>query len=181
MAEPTPESAEGLTDPRIAAMLPPELLDPAEIIILLIKPSPWFIILTSLRSIVIVVLLGFVVVTLDGYEYLPILRRDAMLILMGLVAMRLFWALLEWLSRVYVLTDQRVVRVKGVIRVQVFEAPLKQIQHTNTWFSLAERLLGLGTIGFFTAGSGTADAFWVMLAQPLDIHQTVVRALRRYR
>ncbi len=181
MPEPTPESANDLADPRVAAMLPAELLQPDEIIILLIKPSPWFIVLTSVRALAIIALLGVIVIVLDGYGYLPILRRDAMLFLFAAGGLRLFWGLLEWLSRVYVLTDRRVIRVKGVIRVQVFEAALKQIQHTNTYFSLAERLLGLGTIGFYTAGTGQAEAFWVMLAQPLEVHQTIVRTLERYR
>ncbi|MDP7347090.1 MAG: PH domain-containing protein, partial [Phycisphaeraceae bacterium] len=64
---------------------------------------------------------------------------------------------------------------------QVFEAPLKQIQHTDTVFSLRERFLGLGSIAFSTAGTGSIDAVWRMVAQPLDVHQRVVHALNRYR
>ena len=104
-------------------------------------------------------------------------------ILFGLVliGLRVGWQFLEWLSRVYVLTDARVLRVMGVLRVQVFEAPLKQIQHTDTVFSLRERFLGLGSIAFSTAGTGSIDAVWRMVAQPLDVHQRVVHALNRYR
>jgi hypothetical protein len=68
-----------------------------------------------------------------------------------------------------------------VIRVQVFEAPLKKIQHTQAVFSLRERFFGLGTIMFFTAGTGLAEAAWVMLARPLEVHKKVVAALHRYR
>jgi len=181
MVEPTPESANELTDPRVAALLPAELLDPDEIIILLIKPSPWYILLTSLGTLGVVALGVIATIMLDRAGVLPILRRDAILFLTAIAGLRLFWQFLEWLSRVYVLTDRRVIRVKGVVRVHVFEAALKRIQHTNTYFSLAERLLGLGSIGFFTAGTGQAEAYWLMLTDPLTIHQTLVKTLRRYR
>ena len=79
------------------------------------------------------------------------------------------------------LTDRRIVRVKGVLRVNVFETQLQQIQHTNTTFSLRERLLGLGTIHFATAGTGGIEASWEMVSHPLEVHRIVVQTLDRYR
>jgi uncharacterized membrane protein YdbT with pleckstrin-like domain len=94
---------------------------------------------------------------------------------------RLFWQFLEWLSRVYVLTDRRVIRVRGVWRVRVFEALLKNIQHTTVERSMRERLLGLGTIGFATSGTAFTEASWRMVARPLEVHQIVVQTIGRYR
>ena len=116
----------------------------------------------------------------QGYN-IGITPRDLLLVSVGVGGIRLFWQFLEWLSRVYVLTDRRVIRVKGVIRVQVFEAPVQQVQHTNTTFSLRERLFGLGSIHIATAGTGVTEASWVMLANPLEVHQKLVQALNRYR
>ena len=99
----------------------------------------------------------------------------------GVAAVRLFWQFLEWLSRVYVLTDRRVIRVKGVLRISVFEAPLRQIQHTAAQYSIRERIFGLGTIGFATAGTGVIEAAWEMVARPMEVHGAVVQALNRYR
>ena len=100
---------------------------------------------------------------------------------LAIVAGRVFWECLEWLSRVYVLTDKRVIRVAGVLRVSVFEAGLQQVQHSEVYLSLRERLFALGTIGFATAGSAITEAYWQMVANPLEVHRAVVNALRRYR
>jgi uncharacterized membrane protein YdbT with pleckstrin-like domain len=181
-----PARAEAPTEPgelagRVSAMLPDQLLQPGEIIILLLKPSPWFIVLESLRTLTLVALAvaGALLLQQGGYIYIG--RSDIVLCGVFLAGVRLFWQFLEWLSRVYVLTDRRVIRVKGVLRVHVFEAALKQIQHTQALFSVRERLFRLGTISFATAGTGAAEAFWQMVAQPLEVHQTVVRAINRYR
>jgi len=68
-----------------------------------------------------------------------------------------------------------------VLRVAVFEARLEQIQHTDTAFSLRERLFALGTVTFSTAGTGVIEAAWQMIARPLEVHRTVVRTIQRYR
>ncbi|MFA9477463.1 PH domain-containing protein [Phycisphaerales bacterium AB-hyl4] len=166
---------------RAAAMLPTELLQPGEIIILLLKPSPWFILLAPIKTLFMLVLLVIAAGAINNQFGLDIDRRDLILVGVGLVGARLFWSFLEWLSRVYVLTDQRVIRVRGVLRVFVFEAHLREIQHTELLFSLRERPFNLGTLGFATAGTAVSEAYWQMVARPLEVHQRVVETLRRYR
>lgn len=167
---------------RMVAMIPAELLQPTEIIVLLLKPSAWFILLSCIGSLVtILIVTGIALALIDNNVAIGLGRKDVVLLAVGLLGARLFWQFLEWLSRVYVLTDQRVIRVRGVIRVSIFEAPIKQIQHTNTYFSLRERFFSLGTIAFATAGTGIVEAYWEMLAQPLEVHRIVVQTLNRYR
>ena len=62
----------------------------------------------------------------------------------------------------------------------LFEAPLRNIQHTGVFARVRERLFGLGTIGFATAGSDGYEAFWAMIAQPYEVHRTVTQAIERY-
>ena len=180
-AEPSPDTPP-LAQPRVVTLLPAQLLQGGEAIVLLLKPSPWYILLESLRTLLLLVLVcvGVLWVYNQGYN-VGLSRRDLLLLGAGLGGVRLFWQFLEWLSRVYVLTDRRVIRVKGVVRVQVFEAPLQRVQHTTTTFSLRERLFGLGSVHIATAGTGATEASWVMLANPLEVHQTLVRTLNRYR
>lgn len=180
-AEPTPEAPADWACPRTYALLPSSLLQDGEVVILLLKPSPWYLLLGSLKSLVAVAILLAAVLWLDSLGYRFVGRRDLVLLAIFVVGGRLFWQFLEWLSRIYVLTDRRVIRVKGVIRVQIFEAQLSQIQHTETLFSLRERLFGLGSIGFATAGTAVTEAYWEMLARPLDVHRIVVQTLSRYR
>jgi hypothetical protein len=166
---------------RAAAILPAELLQPSEMIILLLKPSPLFIVLAPLRTLVVLLVLTLAALAANAQLGLDVARRDIILAGIALIGLRLFWQFLEWLSRVYVLTDQRVIRVRGVLRVSVFESRLEQIQHTDTVFSIRERIFALGTITFATAGTAVAEAAWVMIARPLEVHQIVIRTIRRYR
>ena len=182
--------AEGVSDggadaeelpPAAAVMLPAELLQPGEIIILLLKPSPWFIVLGPLKTLAALALTTLGLVALQFYVPLGFTQRESVLLGMAVIGLRVFWQFLEWLSRVYVLTDQRVIRIMGVLRISIFESPLQQIQHTSLLFSIRERLIGLGTIAFATAGTGAYEAFWLMVDNPLEVHQKVVETLRRYR
>ncbi len=173
--------AEGV-DARAGALLPPQLLQPGEMIILLIKPSPLYVVLGAVRSLVVIVL-----ATVAGYLLVQAVPRlgvtQAAAVALGIAAgaVRLGWQFLEWLSRVYVLSDLRVISVGGVLRVRIFEAPLHHIQHTDLILSLRERLFGLGTLLFSTAGTSLSEGAWVMVEKPLDVHAKVVQTIRRYR
>jgi len=173
------------TEPILAranAMLPAELLQPGEIIILLIKPSPLFILLVPLRFIAIVLLITLLALQLQNKGInIGLDRHDLIIAAMAVIGVRLFWQMLDWLSHVYVLTDQRIIRVMGVLNVQVFECPLQKIQQTDLILPLIQRLFWLGSIGFATAGTATHEAYWLMVARPLEVHQKIVETLRRYR
>ena len=166
---------------RAATMLPEQLLQPGEIIVLLLKPHPLFIFLAPLQTYTMLLLVTIVGVLIarETQEYDA--AQNIALIGGVVIAARLFWQFLEWLSRVYVITDQRVVTLGGVLRVRVFEAPLTSITHSELHFSLRERVFALGTLSFYTAGSAVAEAFWLMVANPLDVHAKVVETLKRYR
>lgn len=195
----TAETADGgaksldLPGDRAAAFLPADLLDSGEIVVLLVKPSPWYILLEPLRPLLTLAVLTFAAVTLNNARLdlswlglgevglsSGINSRDLLILGLGAIGMRLFWQLLEWLSRVYVLTDRRIIRLKGVITVHVFQTPLPRIQHTDLVFTLRERVFGLGSIVFSTAGTGGREAAWEMLANPLRVHQTLLDTIRRY-
>lgn len=163
-----------------ATMLPPELLQDNEIIILLIKPSPWYIVLEPLRTLLALFAMACLT-SLAPADWLVVDRRDLMVGWVAAIGVRLFWQFLEWLSRIYVLTDRRVIRVAGVLRIAVFESPLENIQNTQALYSIRERMFGLGTITFATAGTGAVEAVWRMVSQPLEVHKLVVSTMRRYR
>ena len=173
------------TEPTLAranAMLPAELLQPGEVIILLIKPSPLFILLVPMRFIAIVLLCALLVGQLQnkGVSF-GLDRYDVIVGALAIIGLRLFWQMLDWLSHVYVLTDQRIIRVMGVLNVQVFECPLQKVQQTDLILPLIQRLFWLGSIGFATAGTAGHEAFWLMVNKPLGVHKKIVETLRRYR
>jgi len=181
-------AAEGIAAPPRPArptnaelMLPPELLQTGETIILLLKPSPWFIVLSCLGWLAGVGVMTVAALEIQNRAALDLSRREIVVLGVAVAAARLLWQFLEWLSRTYVLTDRRVIRVQGVLRVNVFECPLHRIQHTSLIFSLRERLFTLGTLGFATAGTGITEAAWQMISRPLEHHQTVVKTINRHK
>ena len=162
------------------AALPKDLIDDGETVILLLRPSLLYTVLSSLGGLVIVALVTFALAYLARLPWVGWTDRQAFTLGFGLASMRLGWQLLEWGSRLYVLTDRRIITRGGVLRMVVFQTELKNIQHTSVFASLRERISGLGTIGFATAGSDTFESFWVMIRQPFAVHRIVVDAIRRY-
>jgi hypothetical protein len=161
------------------------LVQDDEVILLLLKPSLLYIPLSCAGSLmtILIITLSLMWLSRVGGSSVPWIgwtEREAVA-LGGLLALiRLGWQALEWWSRVYVLTDRRVIRRLGVLRVAVFETQLRNIQHTAVFARLRERVCGLGSIGFATAGSDTFEAFWVMIRQPYAVHKIVVEAIRRH-
>lgn len=162
-------------------VVPANLVSDDELVLLVLRPSMWFIVLGSLIALIIIGLITFLLAYIARLPLVDWSDTYAFAFGIGATSIRLGWQTLEWYSRLYVLTDRRVIRRQGVLRPQVFEAPLREIRHTTILASARERAFNLGSIGFATTGSDVFDAFWVMIRQPADVHRVVVNAIRRYR
>lgn len=166
---------------RAGAAVPEGLLQDDEVVILMLRPSLLYVVLSSLGGLaaigIVTLLLALVAVKVG---WIPWSEGQAYGLGVAAAAARLLWQALDWSGRLYVLTDRRIIRRVGVLQVSVFEAPLRNIQHTSVFRLLRERIFGLGTIGFATAGSDIFDAFWVMLRNPFAVHRAVVDAIQRY-
>jgi uncharacterized membrane protein YdbT with pleckstrin-like domain len=159
-------------------MVPAHLLDGDEIVIFAVKPSLWFIVFMSFRWIVAAIL----VICLADWiaRYLPILgTRMIVQGALALAAARMGFAMLQWVSRLYVLTNRRVMRLSGILNIDLFECPLTKIQNTYLTLAWYERLTGLGTISFATAGTGGVEASWTNVNNPLELHERVRSAIHR--
>ena len=91
---------------------------------------------------------------------------------------RLAWAMLDWVSRLYVLTDRRVMRIRGIFNVELFECSLQRIQNTYLTLSVGERLTRTGTISVQTASAGEG-ASWRTVSRPLEVHEKLREAINR--
>lgn len=169
------------TRPMAAADLVPEqLLDGGEIVLLAIKPSLWFVLFASIRwliGVAIVIALAPAIPSMWPGLGTALIVRAAMFI----GAARVGFAVLDWVSRLYVLTNRRVMRLRGIFNVNLFECSLLRIQNTYLTLAWYERLFGLGSIGFATAGTGGVEAVWRHLAQPMAVHEQVRAAISRAR
>jgi len=106
------------------------------------------------------------------YEWAAIAAGAGVLI----VFLRLVWQTLEWRSRLYILTNKRVIRVAGVLRQHVADAPLRNVQHLTVYRSLRERAFGLGTVGINTSGTAFTEMFWLMQSNPQQVMAEIRRA-----
>ena len=163
----------------VEQIVPAHLLDGGEIVIFALKPSLCFVPLTSARWIILSIVLfataniSWVTPHVAGY-----LRLIGYLGCAG----RLGWAVLQWVSRLYVLTNRRVMRLRGVFNVELFQCELTRVQSVVLSASLPERLARTGTILIQTAGalgSVGGTAAWRIVARPLEVHQKLSDAIRR--
>jgi len=163
-----------------ADLVPVHLLDGGEVVLFAIKPSLWFILFASVRWLVVlgaVVLLAPYLSWLAGRPSVALIDKTAVV----LAAARVGFAILEWASRLYILTNRRVMRIRGVFNVNLFECSLLKIENTDVTLSWFERLFGLGTVSFATAGTGPYQTSWACVAHPLEVHEQVRAAINRAR
>ena len=95
------------------------------------------------------------------------------------VACRLGVAVLRWVSRFYVLTNRRVMRIRGVLRADVLDITLPRVINTRVTQALNERMTGLGTLHFAADQPMPRDCAWHNIARPEEVHAEVRRAIER--
>jgi len=167
------------TDPSTPLLINPDLLGPDEQVVLELKPSLLMVLVVSYRTLFWAALLAVVNAYMDADRVLfPGARLGIGIVAVGAGLLRLVLAGFDWLGRIYVLTDRRVIRQRGVIHVNVFECELSRLQNTYLDFTWEQRLTGLGTLVFLTAGTGDVEAVWAHVEHPLRVHARVKKVLR---
>ena len=162
-------------------VLAERILHDGEVVILTVKPSGWFVLLCSLPVLVplAVVAAGtfFIQCTLGYFS-----ETVGLMVLLGCSAAgggQLLLASFRWLGRLYVLTNLRVLRLRGVVRVDVYECPLKRIDEVDVQCASFERIFALGSIAFAIDGKVTTEPGWINIARPHEVAEEVRRAIRR--
>lgn len=156
------------------------MLGDGEIVIGIYRPSLWFVVLWPLGSVLFVIGLVFALAWATRFGWATWTESQAFGLGLVFLGVRLGWQFLDWANRLYVLTDRRVIRRRGVFQVDIFEARLSRIQQTAVLRLVRERVFGLGTVAFATAGTGTLDALWEAVRDPLDVQRAVTDAIERY-
>lgn len=159
-----------------------QILQADETVLLVLRPSPWFVLLDGFGVYLLIVIVALFLAWLGHQPWTPVAIPETQVFpfFASLIIIRLIWKVLDWANRIYVLTDRRVIRRRGVILLSIVEAPLRRIQHSATYARLLERILGLGTIGFATAGSGGFEVVWELIAAPVQVHAKILEAIERY-
>lgn len=166
-------------NPKIDELLPSDLLSDNEHILFAVKPSLWTIAFLSFRTVVIASALILLILVLGPAAHLGRLTTYIVEACAVAVLARVGFAFLQWLSRSYVLTDRRVIRIRGVFTIDIFQCALVKIQNTFLVLTLPQRLLGLGNIEFTTAGTGQVEAVWRHTRHPLKVHHQLILAINK--
>lgn len=159
-----------------------ELVGGDEIVILSIKPSLLFVPLSSIGWCMAIAFVALLLAYLARVTWVSVPWSEVNAGLLGAagVVLRLGWQTLAWWNCSYILTDRRVIAVQGVVGRSVFQSPLRNIQHIAMVMSFRERIFGIGTIAFATAGSAGYVAAWVMVDRPAEVHRQIVQTCDRY-
>ena len=177
----TGDSGPHAVSPEIITGIAPEnILQGDEEVILLIKPSLVYIFYTSFVFVLVAMMMGVAAAQLTRNGSIGIGPPTVAFITVLAVIGRLIWALLVWTSHIYMLTNQRIVTIKGVINVHMFQTQLRKVQKTELYRPIGQRIFLTGTVGFATAAAaGTVDSTWVMIARPVETHRRIVEAIQR--
>ena len=93
----------------------------------------------------------------------------------------LLWGLIRRISTTYTITSRRLTIRSGLISREMHETRLERVQNVNSRQRLLERLLGVGTVDFDTAGGAAYDFSFRGVDDPGRIVRTVDRALHELR
>jgi uncharacterized membrane protein YdbT with pleckstrin-like domain len=150
------------------------VLRDGELVLLILKPSLWFIVFAAMR-VAAVALIGVFAAKI----WQPQAAVRATEVAMFVVAGRLMWAVLQWMGRLYVLTDLRVLRLSGVFSVDIFDCPLRKVAVARMHRTFRERLLRLGTVEIVPSDEASPSGEWRTIKRPAEVLAKVQATVRR--
>jgi len=174
----TATAAPGVATP-LTALLSRHVLQDGEIILLVLKPSLWFIILSMLRFAAAVGIVVLAAVVYD--ERLPGQVRTWVEAGIFVLGGRLMWSVLSWMGRWYMLTDMRIVSIWGVFGLHIFDCPLRKVARTRILYTTRERLLRVGSIEIIPSDQTLPIGLWQTVARPVQVHEQIHSAITRAR
>ena len=179
-AMPMPALADAAAVP--APLLASYALRDGEAVLLVLRPSLWFIALSSLRWVAAgAALMGYAAYFGSHYRGGVFAGpfRGCAETGVAIMAGRLMWAALQWMGRLYVLTDLRLLTINGVLRTEVLDCPLRKVARTRLFRSPVDRAFGIGSIEIIPQHPDAPCALWHQIARPVQVHEQIVATLNR--
>jgi hypothetical protein len=161
----------------IGMLITNHILQDGELVLLVLKPSVWYVPLSSLWTIGIVLIVMLAALVFD--DQIPGRASRWVELAVFLIAGRVMWAVLQWMGRLYVLTDMRILRLSGVFNINIFDCPLRKVARTRVVRSMRERLLGLGSIEVTPCDADGAPGMWNTIAKPDLVNDQINAAINR--
>ncbi len=161
----------------LATLLTRHILRDGELVVLILKPSIWFVPLSSIKFIAAVLIFMIAAKVFDEQlPYNPFVYVETGIFL---IAARLMWAIQQWTARLYVLTDMRVLRIAGVFTVNIFDCPLRKVAQVRLVTNVRERICGVGSIEITPQDETCPAGVWQTIPRPREILEHVQAAIRK--
>ena len=93
----------------------------------------------------------------------------------------LVWGLIRRIATTYTITNRRLTIRSGLLSRELHEPRLERVQNVGSRQRVLERLLGVGTVDFDTAGGAAYDFSFRGVEDPTAIVRTVNSALEDLR
>jgi hypothetical protein len=160
----------------LAALLTGHILRDGEVVLLILKPSLWYIVFSSLRFLAV----GLIAV-IAAKLWLHNAHAVTSIVYLAtfLVAGRVMWAVLQWMGRLYVLTDLRVVRLSGVFNVEIYDCALRKVGQTRLTQTFREKLWRLGSIEIVPVDDSCPPSVWQTVRRPAEVHAKIQATIER--
>jgi len=159
----------------LGTLLGSHILRDGELVLLILKPSLWFI---AFNSLVFALIIGFTAAAsalIDHRMHDHFYFEAALFVITG----RVMWSVLQWMGRLYILTDQRVLRITGIFSVEVFDCPLRKVVRARMVSSGREKLVGVGSIEIIPSDEAVPSAIWQTIAKPKEVLDRLRAAITR--
>ena len=179
----TSQSGEATADVRaarptsIGMLLTNHVLQDGELVLLVLKPSVWFVLISSSWTIGLVLIGLLSALVFD--EEVPGRASTWVELAVFLLAGRVMWAVLHWMGRLYILTDMRILRLSGVFNVNIFDCPLRKVARTRVLRTMRERLMRLGSIEVTPCDTECEAGAWNTVAKPDVVNEQINAAINR--
>jgi hypothetical protein len=143
---------------------------------LILKPSLWFIAFASMRF-----LAAGLIACIAASLWVHDSRAVASIVYTTtfVVAGRVMWAVLQWMGRLYVLTDLRIIRLSGVFNVEILDCALRKVAVTRMTQTFRERLWRLGSIDIIPADDSCPPSVWQTVRRPAEVHRVIQSTIDR--
>jgi type III secretory pathway component EscS len=157
--------------------VPVTILQEGEVVILAKKPSPWFVLLVSLPVLAAAAAVAMLAILARGSgAAFPLAATTLLFVSLAAACMRVLMASYQWASRLYMLTNLRVLRVRGLWEIDILECPLHRLTEVQLLAAKTERLLGVGTIVFSSDKPLPPEALWLHISQPAQALELINNA-----
>jgi Bacterial PH domain len=159
----------------LGTLLGTHVLRDGELVLLILKPSLWFIAFNSFAFALAIAVTAAASAMIDHRLHDHFYFEAAVFVIAG----RLMWAMLQWMGRLYILTDQRVLRITGVFSVEIFDCPLRKVVRARLISPPREKIVGIGSIEIIPSDEALPTGVWQTIAKPKEVLERVRAAINR--